>query len=84
MGGALVMLQAKAFSAISSLVNAIGEVSGTFTDEQVTAINTSLKTGIDNILGIFVKLLPVMAVIAGIGYGIRFVMRRFRDVKNAK
>ena len=73
-------LALKLYTSVGSLLT----VSGTFTDEQVTSINNSLQTGIDNILGIFVKLLPVMAVITGIGFGIRFIMKRFREVKNQR
>lgn len=53
---------------------------GTFTAEQITAVTTALQTAIDNVLGIFVQLLPILAVITGIGFGIKFIMKRFKQV----
>jgi hypothetical protein len=53
---------------------------GTFTPEQITSVTTALQTAIDNVLGIFVQLLPIVAVIAGITFGMRFIMARFRKI----
>lgn len=54
--------------------------SGTFTAEQITSITTALSTAIDNVLGVFVNLLPVMALICGIGFGIALVKGLFKKI----
>lgn len=54
--------------------------SGTFTSEQITAITSALTTAIDNVLGVFVNLLPVMALICGIGFGIALVRGLFKKI----
>lgn len=53
-----------------------------FSAEQITSITAALNTAIDNVLGVFVDLLPVMAIIAGVGFGISFVWSLFNKVRN--
>lgn len=56
--------------------------SGVFTAEQITSITTALTTAIDNVLSMFVSLLPVMALICGVGFGIALVRGLFRRIGN--
>lgn len=57
---------------------------GLFTTEMITEITTALTNTAQNILGIFIDLLPVMAIIAGVGFGIRFVKNLFNKTSNGK
>lgn len=61
-----------------------GGVTGMFTAEQITSITTALNSAIENVLGVFVDLLPVMAVIAGVGFGIAFVRGLFNRVRKGR
>ena len=61
-----------------------GGAVGMFTTEQITSITTALETAIDNVLGVFVELLPIMAIIAGVGFGIAFVRGLFNKVRRGK
>lgn len=55
-------------------------VTNMFTAEQITSITTALNTAISNVLSMFVSLLPIMAVIAGVGFGIALVRGLFKKV----
>lgn len=59
-------------------------VSKMFTTEHITSITTALNTAITNVLGVFVDLLPVMAIIAGVGFGIAFVRGLFNKVRKGR
>ena len=56
--------------------------SGMFTTEMIGEITTALTNTAQNVLGIFIDLLPVMAIIAGVGFGIRFVRKLFNKTTN--
>lgn len=55
-----------------------------FTSEHITSITSALNTAITNVLNVFVELLPVLAVIAGVGFGIAFVRGLFNKVRKGK
>lgn len=57
-------------------------VSNMFTAEQITSITTAMNTAITNVLNMFVSLTPIMAVIAGVGFGIALVRGLFRRIGN--
>lgn len=57
-------------------------VSGMFTEAQTTSISAALTTAINNTLAMFVDLLPIMALICGVAFGIRFIKSLFKQVKN--
>lgn len=57
---------------------------GMFTTEMITDITTALTSTAQNVLGIFIDLLPVMAIIAGVGFGIRFVRNLFKKTESGK
>lgn len=59
-------------------------VRGMFSTEQITSIQTSLGTAIENVLSMFVSLLPVMATIAGVAFGIALVRRSFKKTSQAR
>lgn len=61
-----------------------GGVTSMFSTEQITSITTALNSAIDNVLGVFVDLLPVMAIIAGVGFGIAFVRGLFNRVRKGR
>lgn len=55
-----------------------------FTTEMITEITTALTNTATNVLGIFIDLLPVMAIIAGVGFGIRFVRGLFNKTSRGR
>jgi len=55
-----------------------------FTADQVTSISTSLTTAANNVMSMFISLLPVMAIIAGVAFGIALIKGQFNKVKRAK
>ena len=57
---------------------------GLFTTEMITDITTALTSTAQNVLGIFIDLLPVMAIIAGVGFGIRLVRNLFNKTGNGR
>ena len=57
-------------------------VSGMFSETQITSITTALNTAITNVMSQFVSLLPVMATIAAVGFGIALVRGLFNRVSN--
>ncbi len=57
---------------------------GMFTTEMITDITTALTNTATNVLGIFIDLLPVMAIIAGVGFGIRFVRGLFNKTSRGR
>lgn len=57
---------------------------GMFTTEMITDITTALTNTATNVLGIFIDLLPVMAIIAGVGFGIRFVRGLFNRTSRGR
>ena len=59
-------------------------VASLFTTEHITSITTALNTAITNVLDVFVDLLPVLAIIAGVGFGIAFVRGLFNKVRRGK
>lgn len=61
-----------------------GGVTSMFSTEQITSITTALNSAIENVLGVFVDLLPVMAIIAGVGFGIAFVRGLFNRVRKGR
>ena len=57
-------------------------VNNMFTSQQLTDITTAMNTAISNVLTMFVSLTPIMAVIAGVGFGIALVRGLFRRIGN--
>ena len=57
-------------------------VSTMFTAEQITSISTALETAISNVMSMFVDLLPVMAIITGVGFGIGLVFSLFKKARH--
>ena len=53
-----------------------------FGTEQITAIQTALESAASNVVSTFVGLLPIMAIIAGLGFGIKFIRGLFKQVRN--
>lgn len=50
--------------------------------EQIASVSTALNTAIQNTLTMFIDLLPVMALICGVAFGIRFIRGLFKQVKH--
>lgn len=57
-------------------------VANPFGAEQITAITSALTSAINNIVNIYISLLPIFALICGVGFGIRFITKLFRQTKN--
>lgn len=59
-------------------------VRGMFSTEQITSIQTALGTAIQNVLSMFVDLLPIVAIISGVAFGIALVRGLFKKASKAK
>lgn len=51
-----------------------------FSSTQITSITTALTSAITSVVSVFVDLLPVMAVICGVGFGIALIRGLFKKV----
>ena len=58
--------------------------SGMFTSEQITNITTALTTAINNVLSMFVQLLPIVAVLSGVAFGVALVRGLFKKASKAR
>lgn len=59
-------------------------VVGMFSAEQITSIQEALGTAIENVLGMFVQLLPIVAVLSGVAFGVALVRSLFKKASKAK
>lgn len=59
-------------------------VVGMFSAEQITSIQDALGTAIENVLGMFVQLLPIVAVLSGVAFGVALVRGLFKKASKAK
>ena len=57
---------------------------GMFTTEQITSISTALTTAINNVLAMFVQLLPIVAVLSGVAFGVALVRGLFKKASKAR
>lgn len=55
-----------------------------FTADQITSITGALTTAINNVLSMFVSLLPVMAVLSGVAFGVALIRGQFKKASKAK
>lgn len=58
----------------------VGESTSPFSSTQITAITTALTNAVGTVIDTFVDLLPVIAVIVGALWGIRFVLHTFGKI----
>lgn len=58
--------------------------SGMFTSTQITDITTALTSAINNVLSMFVQLLPIVAVLSGVAFGVALVRGLFKKASKAK
>lgn len=62
---------------MSNLVN-LG--ASAFTEAQTTAISTALTSAVGSIVDTFVSVLPIIALICGALWGIRFILHQFNKI----
>lgn len=55
-----------------------------FTAEQTTAVQGALTDTATTVMDTFVDMLPIVALVAGIGFGIAFVKGQFNRVRKGK
>lgn len=51
-----------------------------FTENQTTAITSSLTGAVGSVVDTFIDVLPVIAVIVGALWGIRFILHQFNKI----
>lgn len=51
-----------------------------FTEAQMTAIQTALTSAVGSMIDTFIGVLPVIALICGAIFGVRFILRQFKKV----
>lgn len=54
------------------------------TETQITSISTALTGAVNSVLSTFIDLLPIIALVVGVTFGIKFVMRQFNTIKNTR
>lgn len=54
------------------------------TEGQMTEVSTALTTTATNILDTFIGLLPIIALIVGVMFAIKFIKGRFKELKNQR
>lgn len=61
-------------------------VTGTsmFSADMISKIQAALTSAVNNVLGTFVDLLPIMALICGVGFGISFVRGLFAKTRRGR
>ena len=55
-----------------------------FTSDQISSITTALTSAINNVLSMFVSLLPIVAVLSGVAFGVALVRGLFKKASKAK
>lgn len=54
------------------------------TEAQMTSVSDALTTTATNILDTFIGLLPIIALIVGVMFAIKFIKGRFKELKNQR
>lgn len=54
------------------------------TEEQMTAVSSALTNTANTILDTFIGLLPIIALIVGVVFAIKFIKGRFKELKNQR
>ena len=65
----------------------VGEVTaptGAFSSSQTESVKTALTGSAQTVLQTFIDLLPIIALIVGVVFGIRFVKSQFNKVQKAR
>lgn len=62
----------------------VGAGAGALTEAQMTSVSTALTTTANTILDTFIGLLPIIALIVGVLFAIRFIKGRFSELKRSK
>ena len=62
----------------------VSTVGSMFSAEQITAIETALGTAIGNVLNMFVQLLPIVAILSGVAFGVALVRGLFKKASRAR
>lgn len=62
------------------LVNLFNFMTSAFSEAQTTAISTALTSAVGTLLDTFVDLLPIIALIVGALWGVRFILRQFNKL----
>lgn len=58
----------------------VGDTASAFTSSQITAITTALTSAVGAVIDTFIDVLPVIAVIVGALWGIRFILHTFGKI----
>lgn len=66
------------------LVNEVTAPTSAFSSTQTESVKTALTGSAQTVLQTFIDLLPIIALIVGVIFGIKFVKNQFNQVKNAK
>lgn len=61
-----------------------GAATGAFGSTQLESVKTALTSSAQTVLQTFVDLLPIIALIVGVIFGIRFVKGQFNKVQKSK
>lgn len=62
------------------LVDLFNFMTSAFSETQTTAISAALTSAVGTLLDTFVDLLPIIALIVGALWGVRFILRQFNKL----
>lgn len=66
------------------IADVVASPQATFTGDQITTISNAINTAISNVLNMFVSLIPLYAVIAGVSFGVKLVQKLFNKTGGGK
>lgn len=62
------------------LLDAVNTGAAAFTTTQMESITTAITSAVGSIVDTFVGVLPVIAIICGVLWGIRFILHQFNKL----
>lgn len=62
------------------LANLLNLGASAFTEAQMTSIETAITSAVGSLIDTFIGVLPVIALIVGALWGVRFILRQFNKL----
>lgn len=62
------------------LANLLNLGASAFTEAQMTTIETAITSAVGSLIDTFIGVLPVIALIVGALWGVRFILRQFNKL----
>lgn len=66
------------------MLNLFNFMASAFSEAQMTSVETALTNSANTVLDTFIGLLPIIALIVGVIFGINFVSGKFRKLEKRR